>query len=96
MTSLFHISIVPKAGVTQDKVEEILSLGVDWYRYREGCYIVETTSDEDKWFTRLKPYVDPEGYLFICKFDHKHYNGWMAKPFWEWYRTKVNKLSGNA
>lgn len=89
MADLYHISIVPKPGVTQEQVEEKLNLAVDWYRYRDGCYVLETTGDENKWQTRLQPLVDPSGYLFICKFDISHYHGFMGEDFWEWMQKKI-------
>jgi hypothetical protein len=81
--------VVPKAGVTREQVEKTLNLAVDWYRYREGCYVVETTTDENKWMSRLEPFVGTTGYLFICKFDTAHFHGMMGPDFWKWFEEKL-------
>lgn len=86
MAEYYNIYIKAKVGVTQEQVEKTINLAVDWYRYDDGLYIVYTTTDEDKWFERLKKHVDPKGYLFICKLDISKRNGWMQKAFWEWLK----------
>ena len=91
MSDLYHIYIKPKAGLTREKVEETLNLAVHWFRYRDQCYVVQTTSDEDKWQVRLLPLVEPDGALFICKLDPSHYNGVIRKDFWEWFQPRIKK-----
>lgn len=85
----FHIFIAPKAGVTQEQLEEKLSLAVDWLRYGDGLYVVYTTSDVDTWKRRLVDFVKPDGCLFICKLDIKQRQGWMMKDFWEGIKEKT-------
>jgi len=91
MSELYHIYIMPRNGVMRPQVEEKLNLAVNWFRYNERCYVVETTSNEDKWQERLLPLVNPGGYLFICKFDSTHYHGFMSPKFWEWFHERRNK-----
>lgn len=91
MSDLYHIYIAPKSGVTRQQVEAKLNAGIDWFRYHDRCYVVETTSNEDKWQQRLQPLVEPDGYLFICKFAPRNYQGWMSKDFWEWFEGKLKK-----
>lgn len=93
MADLYHIFVIPKSGVTREQIEEKLNLAIHWYRYREGIYVVQTSSDEIKWKARLKPLVAPNGRLFICKIDTTHYEGWMGKDFWEWFEPKAKKSS---
>ncbi|MGA2543199.1 MAG: hypothetical protein ABSG78_16740 [Verrucomicrobiota bacterium] len=89
MADLYHIYIFPKPGVEREQVEEMMSLAVDWFRYHKNCYVVETTSDENKWYERLSPLAEKGGHVFICKFDTNHYHGWMSKKFWEWFQGKL-------
>ena len=91
LMALYHIYIKPKAGVTMEQVEKTLNLAQDWYRYRDGCYVVQTTSDENKWFARLNPFVEPSGFMFICKFNPRNYHGWMEQTFWDWFQPKANQ-----
>ena len=82
--TFIHVYINPKQGVTREKIEEKLNLGVDWYRYTSNLYIVYTTSAISKWQSRLQELVEPDGYMFICEFNIRNHNGWMAQDFWDW------------
>jgi hypothetical protein len=93
MTSLYHIYVHPKKGISNEQLEKVMNNAVDWYRYRDNAYIVYTTSDETKWQERLKPLVDPDGHLLITKLQPSEFNGWMPKKFWEWYKDKLKKIS---
>ena len=84
MADFLHIYISPKAGVTQEQVEQKLNLALDWYRYVPGVYLVYTTSSVDKWKARLIDLVKRGGRLFIAKLDITQRQGWMNKDFWEW------------
>ena len=85
---MYHIYLKPKADVTTDQVQAKINLALDWFKYGDNCWIVESTSDVAKWQTRLKPLVDPAGYFFICKIDISVRQGWMSKSFWEWLKGK--------
>jgi hypothetical protein len=91
MSALYHIYLRPKAGVTQEQVEEKMNLALDWYKYAANSWIVKTTSDAAKWQTRLKPLVEPDGTLLILKIDPSDRQGWIAKGFWEWLGNEKGK-----
>lgn len=88
MADFLHIYIYPKSGVTREQVEAKMNAAVDWFRYYANSYVVYTTSDADKWQSRLLDIVKPDGSLFICKIDVTKTQGWMTKQFWEWLRKK--------
>ena len=88
MTEFYHVFINPKEGVTRSQIEEEMNLAIDWFRCTQNVWVLYTTSDADKWLTRLRPFVDPEGSLFICRLDISRRNGWMTKKFWSWIREK--------
>lgn len=91
MADLYHIFIIPKKGVGRAQIEEKLSLARNWFRYDERCYVLFTTSDENKWQRALLPLVEPDGRLFICKFEGKeHYHGYLRNDFWVWLKDKIN------
>lgn len=81
-----HIHIVPKNGVSSERVEEQLNLAVDWYRYTGNTYVVYTTSDIEKWMGRLQPLVESDGRLLIFEVNVRRRNGWMPKDFWDWLK----------
>ncbi len=89
MSTLYHIYLKPKPEVAENDISKKLDLAIDWYKYGENCWIVKSTSEPDKWQTRLKPLVDPAGTLFICKLDATKRQGWMPKKFWDWLRENA-------
>ncbi len=84
MGQFLHVFIDPKPEITREQIEARMNLAVDWFRYHRGVYILYTTSEVDKWYSRLEDFVKPNGSLFICKLDITVRNGWMSKTFWEW------------
>jgi hypothetical protein len=93
MSDLYHIYIWPKSGTDREAVEAVLSKGMDWLRYHNHFYILETRQTADTWQKRLLPLVEPDGHLFICRFDPQQYHGWMSRQFWDWFQKKITKKS---
>ncbi len=86
--NFYMIHIVRKKDMTYEQVKEKMDLSNDWYRFRPDLWIVYTTSDEEKWFSRLYPLVKKTGNLFICKLDINSRQGWMDEDFWSWMRRE--------
>lgn len=84
MAEFYHIYINPKKGISYEQLKKKMDLAVDWFSCMRNLWIVYTTSDEDKWASRLKPLVDPDGSLFICRLDISRKQGWMTHEFWDW------------
>ncbi len=87
----YMVYIERKSDVTYRQVKEKIDLSVDWYRLRGNFWILYTTSDEDKWYNRLSPFVKDSGSLFICKLDVEARQGWMTEDFWSWLRREKKK-----
>ena len=84
-TAQFLVVYIKRANdVSYEELEKIMNLSQDWYRIQESVWVLYTTSDVDKWFTRLKPTIKESGRLFICKLDPTIKQGWMDKGFWSW------------
>lgn len=86
MAGFYHIYIRPRKGVTAATVQKQMDLAIDWFRYDDQNWIVYTPSDANKWHSRLRLLVRPNGLLFICRLDTSDRQGWMTKDFWEWMR----------
>ena len=69
-----------------ENVKEKMNLAIDWYRIRENLWIVYTTSDQFKWYERLKNLVKNDGHVFICLLDIHQRQGWMKNKFWSWLK----------
>jgi hypothetical protein len=91
MTNFYHVFIKPKKGVTSDRVEKTMNLSVDWFRCTPSVWILYSTSRIDKWQERLRPLVDSDGCLFLCRLDMSKRNGWMTRSFWEWIKKNENR-----
>lgn len=68
-----------------------MNLAVDWFRYGDSNWIVYTTSDAKKWYSRLQPFAEPGGHVLICKLDLSDRWGFMTKKLWEWLRKPRTK-----
>jgi hypothetical protein len=96
MASLYNIYIVPKEGVTEDEIQAKMNKALDWFRYDDKCWLVYTSSDQDKWYVRLSPLVKPGGHALIWRLSMSHYKGWMTNRLWEWIRKcKSRKKTGS-
>lgn len=84
----YCIHITRNGSATFDEIKQKMDSAVDWYRVSESFWIVYTTSDTEKWFARLAPFVKPSGSLFICKLDVSTKQGWMNADFWSWLRRE--------
>jgi len=82
----YHIYVVRKGGVSYGTLESKMNLALDWFRYDQKNWIVYSTSDTNRWMSRLKPLVKPDGNIFICELKINNRNGWMSKKLWEWIK----------
>lgn len=86
MISFYHIYLQPQEGITQSQINDQIDLAIDWYKYAPNCWVVKSTSEIERWQTRLKPLVEPDGSLVVLKVDPWVRQGWIAKGFWEWLK----------
>jgi hypothetical protein len=84
MGNYYHIYISARTGVTLDEIKKEMDLALDWYRYNNHNWVVYTTSDSKKWYSRLQKFVEPGGHVFIIKLDKSDFWGLMNKGLWEW------------
>jgi hypothetical protein len=94
MAEYHMVYLKPAKGQTLDSIAEKMNLAVDWYRIDPVVWILYTTSDSEKWTSRLTSFVkgEEDGSLFICKLDISDRQGWMTEDFWKWLRRE-NKQS---
>lgn len=70
-----------------DLYEEIKSLGT-WAHYMRSVWFVDTYLSSDQVRDKLKPHIDQNDYLFICRVT-RDYDGWAPKEMWEWLSEHV-------
>jgi hypothetical protein len=88
MASFYHIYISARDGVSLDDIKKKMDLAVDWFRYDHKNWIVYTTSNAKKWYSRLKPFVDPGGRVLIFRLDPADHWGFMSDELWEWLKER--------
>src|SRR6266516_2896000 len=59
----YMVYVSRKSDVGYKTLEEKMNLSVDWYRMSDSLWILHTTSDQEKWYSRLKPLCN---YEFVC------------------------------
>ncbi len=84
----FIVYIERRPDIPFKTLEQKMNLSYDWYRLGETLWIIYTTSDVDKWYSRLSPLVKNTGSLFICKLNVSQRQGWMKNSFWKWLRRE--------
>ena len=89
--NFYIIYIDRQKNASYADVKEKMNLAIDWYNINSTLWIIYTTSDEEKWYSRLEPLVIPGGHLFICKLDISRRQGWMKKGLWKWLRREKDK-----
>ena len=92
MANFYQIYFMPKDGVTKEAIEKVFNLALDWYHFRNN-WIVYTTSDAKKWYSRLEPLVKDGGSVFVAKLDMSDYFGYMNKGLWEWINKNKEKFT---
>ena len=86
--NFYIIYIKRKKEITYESVKEKMDLSVDWYRINEQLFVLYTTSDAEKWYSRLSPFVKESGSLFVSKLNTNDRQGWMVDEFWKWLRRE--------
>jgi hypothetical protein len=81
----YMVYVSLKSDIGHKALEEKMNLSVDWYRMSDSLWILYTTSDQEKWYSRLKPLCN---YVFVCRLDTSQRQGWMKKAFWRWLRRE--------
>jgi hypothetical protein len=81
-----HITVVRKRESNSD-LEAALDKALDWFRYAPNSWIVWTSSDADRWYSRLKRYVRSGDRMFICELNIRERSGWMPRSFWDFLRS---------
>ena len=87
----FLIYIERDASVSLDDLKKVIDNALHWYRLNSKVWIVYTTSDAEKWYGRLKKFVEINGNIFICRLDISDRQGWMNKEFWRWLHEMEDK-----
>ncbi len=88
MANFYGIFIDPKPSASRDDVKKKMDLAIDWFRYDEKNWIVYTSSEAAKWYSRLQSLAVPDGHVFIVKLDLSDRSGWMSKQLWAWIKKR--------
>ncbi len=67
----------PKIG----ELEPVFGKALDWIRYAPNCWIVWTSSDADKWYSRLMPHLGPKDRMFIVAWRWETATVWRIMTF---------------
>lgn len=84
MADNFILCIDPNSVYDTDVLRKQLDLCLDWTRLFACTYILHTTSDREKLYTRFKKAL-PDNKFFIMHADIKsnNYTGWLKSKSWD-------------
>lgn len=88
----YIITIDPNSNYDIDYLKSQLDLCIDWTRLYACTYIINTTSDKEKLYSRFKKAL-PNNKFFISKInltDHD-YTGWLKSTSWDRIKEFKNK-----
>ena len=91
MAGFYIIHLDRDPNVSIDDVKKTFDLALEWYRVNSRLWLIYTSSDAEKWYRRLKKYIEESGHVFVCKLDVSERQGWMSKDFWKWLRETQSK-----
>ena len=88
-----HVSVLPGVDLENvnfaDKVEDVLSLCIDWIRYRDGVYVVYTRVEPKELARRLVRVAKGKGaQVFVAPLDVRDRGGIMTQGFWDWLKKR--------
>jgi|ERR1700722_6957298 len=84
MRNLYHITLVPRPGITDEEIQKVMDRAADWFHYCGDCWLVWTEKDAKKWYERLAGFAKPGGVIFICRVDLSDRKGFANKQLWSW------------
>lgn len=87
MTANYIVAIEGNVSYEPQLLKKKLDLAIDWMQIMPDVYILHTTSNAHKWYTRLKPVLG-EGRFVIIKTGLSDYSGWLQKSKWNWLKEK--------
>jgi hypothetical protein len=86
--ALYHVIGEFRPGVDMAKFQAAMNPADSWYRVSNNSWILCSPGEGAKaWQERLSPYTQPDGCLFVSRFDTEEYYGVMPTDFWAWLNT---------
>lgn len=90
MLNFYNIYLVPSVCVNVEDIKSMMADAHDWYRYGEYSWIIYTSLNSERWFEKLKVFIQPnDGCIFISKLDIHDCKGYMDGRLWEWIDCKL-------
>lgn len=83
MKIYYLLTIDSLNGTNINTFKEKLNFAIDWAQIIPNVYILESTSNVEKWLKRLKPILGDNSF-FLIKVDLNNRTGWLSKQAWEW------------
>jgi len=68
------------------ELNETLNKANDWITIAPNCWLLWTSSEADKWYSRVKKHLSDGDRVFICEVNIEDRSGWMPRKFWEFIR----------
>lgn len=83
MKYTYILTVSDEKEYNPDKLKEKIDLAVDWVKIVPNVYLLLSTSDLNKWYSRLKDVLN-DNRFFIAPVDigFKQCSGWLYEKTW--------------
>lgn len=89
---LFHITIHFHKELDTEGLKKAFEKALDWIHYMPNCWMVLTSSDEQRWYGRLMPLLGDADTMLICQVDPKKIYGWMERWVIDWINQSQERI----
>lgn len=84
MKYTYLLTINPQQIYSPDELKAKLDIAVDWVKLMPNVFLVFSTSDLDKWYSRLKPVLgDNQFFMADTNIEYKKCTGWLYESTWD-------------
>lgn len=87
MKFFYILTVSSNEYFDSDKLKVKLDLSIDWVKVMPNVFLLESTSEPDKWYDRLKPILS-DNKFFLIEVDIKRKTGWLPQWVWDWLKNK--------
>ena len=83
MKAFYILTINPRDEYSTKNLKTKLNQALDWVQIMPNTFIIKSTSDKEKWYSRLKPVLE-DNTFFLVEIQLENRTGWLPNWIWDW------------
>lgn len=84
----YVVYIRRREDVSLEQLVAVMDRARGWFRVGERFWVLYSTSDAQRLYSRLAPLVKDSGIVFVGELHPENRQGWMTEKFWTWLRRE--------